>query len=60
MKKYKIFVIDKNGNEKLVQKKHTDKVVEEMIFYTEESKINFYEELKNKYPAYSIKMMMSL
>lgn len=57
MKKYKVIVLDRYGNIKTLPEGQYKSIME-INFYTEESKIYFYEDMKGRYPNYSIKMMV--
>jgi hypothetical protein len=58
VKKYKVIVLDRNGNEKPLGKKKNDEHLLEINFKSEKSRIYYYENMKLKYPDCSIKMMM--
>ncbi|PYZ91989.1 hypothetical protein CR194_17480 [Salipaludibacillus keqinensis] len=58
MKKYKVIVLDEEGNERALESNKEEETLTEMIFYSEESKIYFYEDMKGKFPDCSIKMML--
>lgn len=58
MKKYKVIVLDNEGNEQLISGENGSGNLLEMIFYSEKSRIYYYENMKEKYPDCSIKMMM--
>lgn len=56
-KKYKVIVLDKYDEAKPLPEGQDENIME-INFYTEESKIYFYEDMKGKYSDCWIKMMV--